>query len=253
MTGWPKPAASPRGPSAKALRLIDDGLRDLERELKAAANPWKWLAPSAFQSPDERHSVDRPEARVAAAAGYLGRRRRRRPRGYAVRSDQARLRPGHLLRRSWLVPRQAHRLGAQVYRGNPQGHLYPVELHYEREGAGYLLYSVGPNGKDDGGKGRDDRTDPKDFNEDWDDIAGGPYRGRRLKSRCGSTLNARSQYSVLSTQYSVLSTQYSVPSTQYPVPSTQYPVLSTQYSVLGTQYSVHTRSRPVWSGVRHTR
>ena len=27
------------------------------------------------------------------------------------------------------------------------------ELHYRQEGGGYLLYSVGPNGKDDGGKG----------------------------------------------------------------------------------------------------
>jgi hypothetical protein len=41
------------------------------------------------------------------------------------------------------------------------------ELHYRSEGGGYLLYSVGPNGKDDSGKGREDR---KSF-EDWDDIA----------------------------------------------------------------------------------
>ncbi len=30
------------------------------------------------------------------------------------------------------------------------------DLHYRQEGRGYLLYSVGPNGKDDGGKGRAD-------------------------------------------------------------------------------------------------
>ncbi|MGA2032993.1 MAG: alpha/beta hydrolase [Thermoguttaceae bacterium] len=41
------------------------------------------------------------------------------------------------------------------------------ELHYRPQGAGYLLYSVGPNGKDDGGRGVDDR---KEGGEGWDDI-----------------------------------------------------------------------------------
>jgi hypothetical protein len=41
------------------------------------------------------------------------------------------------------------------------------ELHYRREGDGYLLYSVGPNGKDDGGKGYDDCKAA----ESWDDVA----------------------------------------------------------------------------------
>ncbi len=38
---------------------------------------------------------------------------------------------------------------------------------YRREGTGYLLYSVGMNGKDEGGKGYEDRKN----NESWDDIA----------------------------------------------------------------------------------
>jgi hypothetical protein len=42
-----------------------------------------------------------------------------------------------------------------------------AELRYRLEGGGYLLYSVGVNGKDDGGKGMDDRKE----GEDWDDIA----------------------------------------------------------------------------------
>jgi hypothetical protein len=41
------------------------------------------------------------------------------------------------------------------------------DLHYTRDGDGYLLYSVGSNGKDDGGRGQDDRKS----NEDWDDLA----------------------------------------------------------------------------------
>jgi hypothetical protein len=41
------------------------------------------------------------------------------------------------------------------------------DLHYTLQGDGYLLYSVGMNGKDDGGKSYDDRKN----NEDWDDLA----------------------------------------------------------------------------------
>jgi hypothetical protein len=41
-----------------------------------------------------------------------------------------------------------------------------ADLHYAREGDGYLLYSVGINGKDDGGKDYDDRKS----GEDWDDL-----------------------------------------------------------------------------------
>jgi len=40
-------------------------------------------------------------------------------------------------------------------------------LHYTQQGEGYLLYSVGPNGKDDGGKGYEDFK----AGEDWDDLA----------------------------------------------------------------------------------
>ncbi len=41
-----------------------------------------------------------------------------------------------------------------------------ADLHYTWQDNGYLLYSVGHNGKDDGGKGRDDRKE----GEDWDDL-----------------------------------------------------------------------------------
>jgi hypothetical protein len=41
------------------------------------------------------------------------------------------------------------------------------DLHYRLEDGGYVLYSVGPNGKDDGTKGIVDR---KDGNETWDDV-----------------------------------------------------------------------------------
>ena len=40
-------------------------------------------------------------------------------------------------------------------------------LHYAREGKGYLLYSVGPNGVDDGGR---DREEGGKAGESWDDL-----------------------------------------------------------------------------------
>ena len=49
----------------------------------------------------------------------------------------------------------------------PQDIFNDAELHYRPEGEGYLLYSVGVNGKDDGGKGMGDL---KDGNEGWDDL-----------------------------------------------------------------------------------
>jgi hypothetical protein len=42
-----------------------------------------------------------------------------------------------------------------------------ADLHYKHEGAGYLLYSVGINGKDNGGKGWDDPNREMD----WDDLS----------------------------------------------------------------------------------
>jgi hypothetical protein len=51
------------------------------------------------------------------------------------------------------------------------------DLHYTRQGDGYLLYSVGQNGRDDGGKGFDDRKKGESWEEmqrrgeDWDDLA----------------------------------------------------------------------------------
>ncbi|MCG2685504.1 MAG: type II secretion system protein GspG [Planctomycetales bacterium] len=46
-----------------------------------------------------------------------------------------------------------------------------ADLQYTRQDNGYLLYSFGPNGKDDGGKGPDDRINNADWHgEDWDDL-----------------------------------------------------------------------------------
>ena len=45
-----------------------------------------------------------------------------------------------------------------------------AKLRYRAEDGGYLLYSVGPNGSDDGGRTRDDATNSEPWDEPWDDL-----------------------------------------------------------------------------------
>ena len=59
-----------------------------------------------------------------------------------------------------LVPNYAAEVPKDVFNDS--------ELQYRLEGKGYLLYSVGINGKDDAAKSYDDRNEDED--EDWDDL-----------------------------------------------------------------------------------
>ena len=54
----------------------------------------------------------------------------------------------------------------------PQDIFNDAELHFRPEGKGYCLYSVGHNGKDDGGKGFENgrRADKPGVDKDWDDM-----------------------------------------------------------------------------------
>ena len=61
-----------------------------------------------------------------------------------------------------LVPKYLPAIPEDLFSGGP--------FRYKREGAGYVLYSVGPNGKDDGG--RNSRDEPNsEANRDFDDVA----------------------------------------------------------------------------------
>jgi acetyl esterase/lipase len=60
-----------------------------------------------------------------------------------------------------LVPKYVAEVSKDIFNAS--------DLHYRQEGGGYLLYSVGRNGKDDGGKGYDDRKEGEV--EDWDDLS----------------------------------------------------------------------------------
>jgi hypothetical protein len=73
-----------------------------------------------------------------------------------------------------LVPKYTATVPLDAYRANK------TSLQYRREADGYLLYSVGPNGKDDGGKTRDDASKAEEAAleagndvgdlKDWDDL-----------------------------------------------------------------------------------
>jgi hypothetical protein len=72
----------------------------------------------------------------------------------AYRADQG----AYPLKLADLVPKYVAKVPQDIFNDS--------ELHYRREGDGYLLYSVGPNGKDDGGKSFDDCKAA----EGWDDV-----------------------------------------------------------------------------------
>ena len=61
-----------------------------------------------------------------------------------------------------LVPKYLPAVPEELFSGGP--------LHYKREAAGYVLYAVGPNGKDDGGRSAMDMPYAEE-NRDFDDIA----------------------------------------------------------------------------------
>jgi hypothetical protein len=61
-----------------------------------------------------------------------------------------------------LVPKHLAAIPEDLFSGGP--------IRYKRDGAGYVLYSVGPNGKDDGGRSRFDEPRAEDAGE-CDDVA----------------------------------------------------------------------------------
>jgi hypothetical protein len=62
-----------------------------------------------------------------------------------------------------LTPKYVQKLPKDIFAGEG-------DFHYARRGGGYLLYSVGPNGLDEGGMGRGDTDEAGNLGW-WDDIA----------------------------------------------------------------------------------
>ncbi len=62
-----------------------------------------------------------------------------------------------------LVPKYVAKVPNDIFNND-------AELHYTRRGDGYLLYSVGPNGKDDGGKTFEEWQTEGGHGKPWDDL-----------------------------------------------------------------------------------
>ena len=112
--------------------------------------------------------VDRPDVGLHAAAGDLR---------SAIKAEDRATMQFEVTRLAFALaayradhggyPAKLADLAPQYVAKVPRDIFNDAELHYRLQGGGYLLYSVGVNGKDDGGKGYDDRKG----GEDWDDLA----------------------------------------------------------------------------------
>ncbi len=68
-------------------------------------------------------------------------------------------------------PKELGALAPEYFSELPKDPFSGGEFIYRAEGTGYVLYSVGPNGKDDGGRNFSDTTSENPIPEDADDIA----------------------------------------------------------------------------------
>ena len=146
-------------------------IEEVERELKkeaAEAISWKAAVPSIV---NRREAVSRRVGTIIAGLMMPGE-------GVASTVEDSERCSSHLTKLAFalaqyhaehgrypaklatLVPRHVKEVPKDIFNNN-------AELHYKREGDGYLLYSVGPNGKDDGGRGTQDCKK----NDNWDDLA----------------------------------------------------------------------------------
>jgi len=152
-----------RGERKEAIRKIDEDLDKLAEDVR----DMKSLARSALAGP--RQAISRrvgeafvvqflsTAARVADADDLAVMRFDLVKLAFALASHRAD-HGAYPTKLADLAPKYV----AQV----PKDIFVDADLHYRREGDGYLLYSVGVNGKDDGGKGQEDRKG----DEPWDDL-----------------------------------------------------------------------------------
>jgi hypothetical protein len=152
-----------RGERQAAMRKIDDDLH----KLAAATKDWKSLGLSMLDGP--RNAISERVGRVfvsllvpaisaAALAEDRGTMQFELIRlAFALAAYHAE-RGAYPAKLADLAPKYVAEIPKDIFNAS--------ELHYRQDGGGYLLYSVGVNGKDDGGKGYGDRKE----GEDWDDL-----------------------------------------------------------------------------------
>jgi hypothetical protein len=154
----------PRGAERRAaLRKLDDDIN----KLPAAAKDWKSLGLSVLNG--EKNSITERTGQIIMCAGqpWFSAYARGEDRAAmqfdliklafalaAYRADNG----SYPAKLAELVPKYVAEVPKDIFNDS--------DLHYRQEGDGYLLYSVGVNGKDDGGRTYDDCKN----GENWDDL-----------------------------------------------------------------------------------
>ena len=139
-----------------ALRKIDDDIR----KLAAAAKDWKSLGLSMLVGPRNAISERIGQILVCLLLPAISACANAEDRG-TMQFDLTKLAFALAAYRAdrGAYPAKLADLTPKYVAEVPKDIFNAAELHYRQEGGGYLLYSVGPNGKDDGGKGLDDRKE----------------------------------------------------------------------------------------------
>jgi hypothetical protein len=166
---WYDRMADAMGKPTRAERQAGlDKVNDDLRKLAAAAKDWKSIGMSMLSGP--RHATSErigqllmslllPAVTACANAEDRGTMKFEVTRlAFAVAAYRAD-RGAYPARLADLSPAYVAQVPKDIFNAS--------ELHYRQEADGFLLYSVGPNGKDDGGKGYDDR---QAGGEEWDDL-----------------------------------------------------------------------------------
>ncbi len=147
----------------QALQRIDADIRNLAQ----TAKDMKSLAFSSLVNPREAHSQRLGEIFVALLLPAISACADAEDRA-AMQFDLVRLAFALAAYRAdhGAYPAKLASLAPQYVPEVPRDIFSQRELHYTQQAQGYLLYSVGANGKDDGAKGYEDRN----AGEDWDDL-----------------------------------------------------------------------------------
>jgi acetyl esterase/lipase len=152
-----------RAERESALHKLDDDIH----KLAAAAKDWKSLGLSILDGPRNAISERMGNLFVALLLPAVSTAVQAEDRG-AMQFELTRLAFAMAAYHAdhGAYPAKLADLAPKYVAEVPKDIFNASELHYRQEGGGYLLYSVGVNGEDDGGKGYDDRKQ----GEDWDDL-----------------------------------------------------------------------------------
>lgn len=157
-----------RAAQKEALRKLDDDLR----KLKATAEDTASLDKSMLADPGKAFSERLGQVILVKFSPSIGLDRSFEDRT-AMTFELTKLAFALAAYRAdhGSYPGKLAELAPEYVREMPKDIFGDAEPRYRQEGKGYVLYSVGSNGKDDGGRGFENgRKEDEVVNKDWDDL-----------------------------------------------------------------------------------